>query len=63
LLRKGRLIAQYEFKELDAYKAQLLSNQLGFQTIIEKPMSLTDIYNQVEIDFAFQQPQRAKIGF
>jgi hypothetical protein len=63
LLRKGRLIAQYEFKELVASKAQILSNQLGFQTTIEKPMSLTDIYNQVEIDFASQQPQRAKIGF
>ena len=46
LLRKGRLIAQYEFKELKLQKAQQLSDKLGFQTQISKPMNLTDIYNQ-----------------
>jgi hypothetical protein len=32
LMRKGRLIAKYEFKELEIPKAQKLSNKLGFKT-------------------------------
>src|SRR5690606_37314061 len=51
LIRKGRLIAKYEFKELDTEKAQQLSNKLGFHTHINKPMTLTSIYNQDEKDF------------
>jgi len=51
LLRKGRLIAKYEFKELEPAKAQALSDKLGFTTIIEQPMTLTAIYNQEENDF------------
>lgn len=62
LLRKGRLIALYEFKELEAEKAQQLSNKLGYKTIISEPMTLTSIYNQGEMDF--QQPKRKnQIGF
>ncbi|MDD3738796.1 MAG: AAA family ATPase [Lentimicrobiaceae bacterium] len=52
LIRKGRLIAKYEFKELEASKAQALSNKLGFNSKIEKPMTLTDIYNQDEDSYA-----------
>lgn len=51
LLRKGRLIAQYEFKELTIEKAQNLSNKLGFDSIIKSPMTLSDVYNQTDIDF------------
>jgi ATP-dependent 26S proteasome regulatory subunit len=36
LMRKGRLIAKYEFKELEVEKAQQLSNKLGFDTNINK---------------------------
>lgn len=62
LLRKGRLIAKYEFKELEVNKAQELSNKLGFTSIIDQPMSLTSIYNQGETDF--KQSQNWKpIGF
>ncbi|HAI76167.1 MAG TPA: AAA family ATPase [Microscillaceae bacterium] len=61
LLRKGRLIATYEFKPLAAPKAQELSNQLGFETKIERPMSLADIYNQH--DQAFAVEKGASIGF
>jgi hypothetical protein len=32
LMRKGRLIAKYEFKALEVAKAQQLSDKLGFQT-------------------------------
>jgi len=62
LLRKGRLIAKYEFKELAADKAQQLSNKLGFDAVIDRPMNLTDIYNQQEINFQSENPSK-KIGF
>jgi len=62
LLRKGRLIAQYEFKELETEKAQQLSDKLGFQTQISKPMTLTDIYNQEELNFE-NTKTRIPIGF
>jgi len=62
LLRKGRLIAQYEFKELEISKAQSLSCKLGFDSIITSPMTLTEIYNQHDKDFT-KQKQRAAIGF
>ena len=51
LLRKGRLIAKYEFKELEVEKAQLLSNKLGFSSEINYPQTLTAIYNQEEKEF------------
>ena len=62
LLRKGRLIAKYEFKELEVVKAQILSNKLGFSSNLTSPMNLTEIYNQQEKDFQ-QQKRRAAIGF
>jgi hypothetical protein len=52
LMRKGRLIAKYEFKELETRKAQALSRKLGFDALIQSPMTLTDIYNQKEQRFA-----------
>lgn len=62
LMRKGRLIAKYEFKELESEKAQQLSNKLGFKTQINQPMSLTSIYNQDEKSFQ-QKEKRNAIGF
>lgn len=62
LMRKGRLIAKYEFKELEIEKAQKLSDKLGFKTSIESPMTLTAIYNQEEKDFQ-QNRIREAIGF
>lgn len=62
LMRKGRLIAKYEFKELEINKAQMLSTKLGFKTVIHSPMSLTAIYNQNENDFK-QASKISSIGF
>ena len=62
LLRKGRLIAKYEFKELEAEKAQNLSEKLGFKTQISEPMNLTDIYNQEEKN-GNHTASRKSIGF
>ena len=60
LMRKGRLIAKYEFKALEISKAQFLSDKLGFENKILKPTILTDIYNQNEYDF---KDKKSKIGF
>lgn len=60
LMRKGRLIAKYEFKALEVGKAQQLSDKLGYQTKILKPTILTDIYNQNENDY---QEKKCRIGF
>jgi ATPase family associated with various cellular activities (AAA) len=62
LLRKGRLIAKYEFRELEVSKAQALSDRLGFSTSLTTPMNLTEIYNQQEKGFQ-QQKRRTTIGF
>lgn len=62
LMRKGRLIAKYEFKELEVQKAQQLSSKLGFKTIVTGPMNLTSIYNQDEKDFQ-QIRKNSSIGF
>jgi hypothetical protein len=62
LLRKGRLIAKYEFKELEAGKAQRLSDKLGFNTCVHQSMTLASIYHQDEKEF--QQTRKSNpIGF
>ena len=48
LTRKGRLIANYEFGKLGKEKAQRLSDHLGFNTTICKPMTIAEIANQHE---------------
>ncbi len=61
LLRKGRLIAKYEFGKLGINKSQKLSAHFGFDTLINQPMTIAEIANQHEKD---QQPERIEvIGF
>ena len=62
LTRKGRLIAKYEFAELEVAKAQALSDKLGFSSIIDAPMTLAAVYNQNETEFV-PMAQRKNIGF
>jgi hypothetical protein len=52
LLRKGRLIAQYEFGRLSVRKAQRLSDKLGFTTRISRPMTIAEITHQGEKEHA-----------
>ena len=62
LMRKGRLIAKYEFLNLETAKAQALSNKLGYHSTISDSKALTAIYNQQEAEF--QQPKTSgPIGF
>lgn len=61
ILRKGRLVARYEFKELETEKAQKISERLGQERKITKPMTLADIYNDSPKDFV--TILKKKIGF
>ena len=61
LLRKGRLIAKYEFGKLSIEKAQRLSCHLGLETVIEKPMTLAEITNPADMEFT--QPSVEVVGF
>ena len=61
LMRKGRLIAKYEFGKLGVEKAQRLSKHFGFDTAIDKPMTIAEIANPNEKE---AQPERKEIiGF
>ena len=55
LLRKGRLIARYEFGKLSIAKAQRLSNHLKLDTTITRPMTLAEVTNQHEQNFETKQ--------
>lgn len=61
LMRKGRLIAKYEFGKLDTVKAQQLSKHLGFDTKICKPMTLAEITNPGDMEVA--KPSVEVLGF
>ena len=61
LMRKGRLIAKYEFGKLNVHKAQKLSNHLGFDKHITTPMTVAEISNPHEQNFEVKQVQ--VIGF
>ena len=63
LLRKGRLIALYEFGPLSPEKSQVLLNNLGAQDfMVTQPMTLADIYNVTKPEFQMVA-KRNPIGF
>jgi hypothetical protein len=59
LLRKGRLIAKYEFKKLSGDRVKRLSKKLGIK-YDKSSGTLAEIYNCEDTDFS---SGRAKIGF
>ena len=61
LLRKGRMIAIYEFKDLEQKKAQQLSDSLGYKNKINKNTPLSEIFTPEEN--VFQEEKELKIGF
>jgi len=61
ILRKGRLVARYEFKELGVEKAQAIADEIGLKDKITSPATLADIYNKDKNDFG--KPQGGKVGF
>ena len=48
LMRKGRLIAKYEFGKLGIDKAQRLSEYFGFDAVINQAMTIAEIANPQE---------------
>src|ERR1035437_7912497 len=50
LLRPGRLLTKYEFKELELNKAKSLAKKLGLKKIISKPATLAELYNDSETE-------------
>ncbi len=60
LMRKGRLIAKYEFGKLSVPKAQQLSGKQGFDTVINRPMTIAEVMNQNEPSF---ERKEIPIGF
>jgi len=61
LMRKGRLIAKYEFGKLGINKSQRLSKHFNFDTIINQPMTIAEIINQHEKE---QKAERLEVtGF
>ena len=61
LLRKGRLIARYEFEKLSIEKSIALSNHLGLKNVVAAPMTLAEITNPKD---NYQQPTKTNvIGF
>jgi hypothetical protein len=61
LMRKGRLIARYEFGKLGIAKAKRLSEHFGFETRITRPMTIAEIANQNEKEEAADKME--VIGF
>ena len=61
LMRKGRLIAKYEFGKLGVEKAKRLSKHLGFDNEITQAMTLAEIANPHEKETV--QKSCSGIGF
>lgn len=61
LMRKGRLIAKYEFGKLGIEKAQRLSDHLGFKNEIDKRMTIAEITNPADMEIA--EPRTQVMGF
>lgn len=62
LLRKGRLTSIYEFKELEAHKANNLLKKLNHDFLTKIPMSLADIFNY-EVDTNYKGNAKKSVGF
>jgi len=60
LLRKGRMIASYEFKTLSTIKTKQLLSSLGFKNE-SKEMTISDIYNYQQK--SYEDKKHTKIGF
>lgn len=63
LLRKGRLIAEHEFKELPEDNVKRLFEKLKVKKEVTKPLTLTEIYNHQEDDVAASDEPKKFIGF
>ncbi|RYY44463.1 MAG: AAA family ATPase [Chitinophagaceae bacterium] len=61
LRRKGRLIAEYEFRKLTVEKGQALSDHLKLNVVVKEPLTLAQLTNADTPDF--EGPALQPIGF
>ena len=61
LLRKGRIIARYEFKPLTIQKSSLIASRIYNGSKIDQSMTLAEIYHMSDDDYSVQRNR--KIGF
>jgi hypothetical protein len=61
LMRKGRLIATYEFGKLGVEKSRVLSKYLGFDRVVTGPMTIAEIANPD--DRSPEVRSKAQVGF
>ncbi|MFC2110686.1 AAA family ATPase [Bacteroidota bacterium] len=62
LVRKGRLLARYEFEALSVQKANNLAENLKLEVNFTSPQNLSEIYNYQKESFNIAKPKVA-IGF
>jgi hypothetical protein len=64
ILRKGRLVARYEFNELEVAKAGKLARKLGIKQEINHPMTLAELLNLEQQDFNLNKTaDMRRLGF
>jgi ATP-dependent 26S proteasome regulatory subunit len=63
LLRKGRLIVNYEFGKLSVDNTNRLFRYLGKDHTADREMTLADIYNFDHVDLSNNKNTKKKIGF
>ncbi len=51
LLRKGRLIAKYDFGKLSILKAQNLANKLNLDIEVKQPMTVAELFNNKDVHY------------
>jgi hypothetical protein len=61
LLRKGRIIARYEFRKLPVEKCSAIAEKLGNTRKIDRPMTLAEIFHLEDGDYSVNK--RQAIGF
>lgn len=62
ILRKGRMKARYEFKELETYKVKTLLDELHITGTEPQPMTIADVFNATSLNFE-PSDEKPKIGF
>lgn len=63
LLRKGRLIAEYKFKELSVEKSNAFLTSMGSGTVVDKPHSLAELTNFDNVAYKEKEAEKPKFGF
>jgi hypothetical protein len=64
LIRKGRLIAEHHFEELDVEQSNKILKKIGSKRVAEKNMTLAEIYNEEGgMDDKEKDKEKKRIGF